>query len=293
MATTEEGSWKTIGQERPKPVPKTETETKTVTETEAKTVTEPEPEAKTVTVTEAKTVTVTEPEAEAEKSSDDMLLTKYLLENFGMNLNADVLDVFKEIELKTVGDFSYIDEDDFARVTAMMKKIPAAKFVQAWKVLHEQEEPQQSVQAPKQGSYANAASSPPAAPPADRPAAPPADRRAADRRAAPPANKWYKMAICRSWEENSICSYGDNCNFAHGEKDLRRGSHYKTRFCNNWKTNGACSYGVNCNFAHTEAELRTANPGIPEQETTYGIPGMPPVDTPNAPEGNGQPEHDN
>lgn len=32
----------------------------------------------------------------------------------------------------------------------------------------------------------------------------------------------YKTVLCRHFEKHGWCKYGDNCNYAHGEAELRR-----------------------------------------------------------------------
>jgi hypothetical protein len=44
----------------------------------------------------------------------------------------------------------------------------------------------------------------------------------------------YKTELCRSWEEKGSCRYGNKCQFAHGEEELRkvpRHPKYKTEIC--------------------------------------------------------------
>ncbi|GLD92054.1 hypothetical protein PINS_up000587 [Pythium insidiosum] len=41
------------------------------------------------------------------------------------------------------------------------------------------------------------------------------------RRKAQPVNEFYKIAICKHWEKLGTCPFGEDCHFAHGEKELR------------------------------------------------------------------------
>ena len=44
----------------------------------------------------------------------------------------------------------------------------------------------------------------------------------------------YKTELCRPFEENGTCKYGDKCQFAHGTSELRnllRHPKYKTELC--------------------------------------------------------------
>lgn len=65
----------------------------------------------------------------------------------------------------------------------------------------------------------------------------------------------YKTELCRSWEEKGSCRYGNKCQFAHGEQELRRVSRhpkYKTEICRTFWVSGSCPYGKRCCFIHTE-----------------------------------------
>ncbi|KAF1332730.1 Cleavage and polyadenylation specificity factor cpsf30-like, partial [Globisporangium splendens] len=48
-----------------------------------------------------------------------------------------------------------------------------------------------------------------------------ADEENVKRRKAQPVNEFYKIAICKHWEKQGSCPFGDECHFAHGEKELR------------------------------------------------------------------------
>jgi hypothetical protein len=70
----------------------------------------------------------------------------------------------------------------------------------------------------------------------------------------------YKTELCRSWLESAICKYGNKCQFAHGQHELRpviRHPKYKTEICKTFHTNGTCPYGKRCRFVHNPAELRS------------------------------------
>ncbi|ORZ21369.1 hypothetical protein BCR42DRAFT_321025, partial [Absidia repens] len=63
----------------------------------------------------------------------------------------------------------------------------------------------------------------------------------------------YKTEICRNWEEQNACRYGDKCQYAHGEEELRyvkRHPRYKTIYCQTFETLGTCPYGIRCTFLH-------------------------------------------
>jgi hypothetical protein len=65
----------------------------------------------------------------------------------------------------------------------------------------------------------------------------------------------YKTELCRSWKENNKCPYGEKCQFAHGEHELRlimRHPKYKTEPCKTYYEKGSCRYGDRCRFLHPE-----------------------------------------
>lgn len=67
----------------------------------------------------------------------------------------------------------------------------------------------------------------------------------------------YKTELCRTYEENGCCRYGDKCQFAHGVGELRtvvRHPKYKTDLCRTFHTTGFCPYGARCHFIHGEQE---------------------------------------
>uniref|UniRef100_M4BLQ1 Cleavage and polyadenylation specificity factor subunit 4 n=1 Tax=Hyaloperonospora arabidopsidis (strain Emoy2) TaxID=559515 RepID=M4BLQ1_HYAAE len=48
-----------------------------------------------------------------------------------------------------------------------------------------------------------------------------ADEENVKRRKAQPVNEFFKIAICKHWEKMGSCPFGDECHFAHGDKELR------------------------------------------------------------------------
>ncbi|KAL4593254.1 Zinc finger protein 36, C3H type-like 2-like, partial [Arapaima gigas] len=69
----------------------------------------------------------------------------------------------------------------------------------------------------------------------------------------------YKTELCRPFEENGACKYGDKCQFAHGVRELRslnRHPKYKTELCRTFHTIGFCPYGPRCHFVHNAEERR-------------------------------------
>ncbi|EFO21935.1 hypothetical protein LOAG_06554 [Loa loa] len=64
----------------------------------------------------------------------------------------------------------------------------------------------------------------------------------------------YKTSLCKPFRENNICPYGDECVFAHGEKELRLPPQahpkYKTKLCNKFSVLNYCPYGARCQYVH-------------------------------------------
>ena len=63
----------------------------------------------------------------------------------------------------------------------------------------------------------------------------------------------YKTELCRSFQESGQCKYGDKCQFAHGQHELRntmRHPRYKTELCRTFHAQGYCPYGPRCHFVH-------------------------------------------
>ncbi|XP_004839416.1 mRNA decay activator protein ZFP36L2 [Heterocephalus glaber] len=74
----------------------------------------------------------------------------------------------------------------------------------------------------------------------------------------------YKTELCRPFEENGTCKYGEKCQFAHGFHELRsltRHPKYKTELCRTFHTIGFCPYGPRCHFIHNADERRPAPSG--------------------------------
>ena len=80
-------------------------------------------------------------------------------------------------------------------------------------------------------------------------------------------NPKWKCALCKNFAQTGHCNKA-NCDFAHGEQELRSEnidsprilrSNYKTVMCNNWVSNGHCFHEDSCTFAHGEEELQKTN----------------------------------
>lgn len=75
-----------------------------------------------------------------------------------------------------------------------------------------------------------------------------------------PSNR-YKTELCRSFQENGSCKYGNKCQFAHGEDELRcmyRHPKYKTEACRTFYNFGYCPYGPRCHFIHETQDKMAA-----------------------------------
>ncbi|KAJ4827254.1 hypothetical protein Tsubulata_047284 [Turnera subulata] len=62
-----------------------------------------------------------------------------------------------------------------------------------------------------------------------------------------------KTELCNKWQETGACPYGDQCQFAHGIKELRpviRHPRYKTEVCRMILSGDTCPYGHRCHFRH-------------------------------------------
>lgn len=93
----------------------------------------------------------------------------------------------------------------------------------------------------------------------DRSVSEPADRSQSNLRPIPPNSSRYKTELCRPFEENGTCKYGDKCQFAHGIAELRtliRHPKYKTELCRTFHTTGFCPYGPRCHFIHNSEDAK-------------------------------------
>lgn len=82
------------------------------------------------------------------------------------------------------------------------------------------------------------------------------------RRGGSTASSRYKTELCRPFEENGTCKYGDKCQFAHGIHEVRQLSRhpkYKTELCRTFHTIGFCPYGPRCHFIHNADEKRSSS----------------------------------
>ena len=103
----------------------------------------------------------------------------------------------------------------------------------------------------------------------------------------------YKTELCRPFQDYGYCKYGDKCQFAHGEHELRvvpRHPKYKTELCRTYHTRGFCPYGSRCHFIHSLDEARkqlqeggSSNGGAPRSPTkktlSFSLPISPSLDS--------------
>jgi len=71
----------------------------------------------------------------------------------------------------------------------------------------------------------------------------------------------YKTELCRPFSEHGTCKYGEKCQFAHGQTELRtvtRHPKYKTDLCRTYHSVGFCPYGPRCHFVHNLDEASSS-----------------------------------
>jgi hypothetical protein len=109
-----------------------------------------------------------------------------------------------------------------------------------------------------------------------------------------PNGEGTKARLCRHFQDEGLCPFGQKCIFAHGESDKQdqfffkppvdssvvdscpatqnpktRPEAYKTTLCRNWQDTQSCAFGDKCAFAHGSHELRVKVP----------VPSDDPIDT--------------
>ena len=64
----------------------------------------------------------------------------------------------------------------------------------------------------------------------------------------------YKTELCKFFEIDGKCKFGDKCAYAHGVENLRskvtNTTAYRTKKCTQFFEKGYCPYGNRCQFAH-------------------------------------------
>lgn len=96
----------------------------------------------------------------------------------------------------------------------------------------------------------------------------------------PPAQQTsrYKTEMCRPFQENGTCKYGEKCQFAHGNVEVRnvnRHPKYKTDLCRTYHSVGFCPYGPRCHFVHALDEVRNSPVQTPEKKPNGPVKQLP------------------
>jgi hypothetical protein len=82
----------------------------------------------------------------------------------------------------------------------------------------------------------------------------------------------YKTELCKYFEINGYCKYGDKCAYAHGKENLRskvtNTTAYRSKRCSQFYEQGYCPYGNRCQFAHQLKSNIINNPY--DKGMTYG-----------------------
>jgi len=98
--------------------------------------------------------------------------------------------------------------------------------------------------------------------------------------ASPPVQQTsrYKTEMCRPFQENGTCKYGEKCQFAHGVQEVRnisRHPKYKTDMCRTYHSVGFCPYGPRCHFVHALDEARNSPVATPEKKCSGPVKQLP------------------
>ena len=89
-------------------------------------------------------------------------------------------------------------------------------------------------------------------------------------------NAKYKTILCKHFNTPQGCGYGQKCQFAHGNAELRSNAsqcnplirnqnsmlNYKIAKCKNWERDCVCKYGALCTFAHGDKDIRDKNANL-------------------------------
>jgi len=88
----------------------------------------------------------------------------------------------------------------------------------------------------------------------------------------------YKTEMCRPYQDEGVCKYGDKCQFAHGFEELRsvnRHPKYKTDLCRTYHKKGFCPYGPRCHFIHDLVEYQQMTNPQPSPKKTNEVKQLP------------------
>ena len=108
-----------------------------------------------------------------------------------------------------------------------------------------------------------------------------------------PNNIKYKTQLCKHFNTPQGCSYGDKCQFAHGQQELKQvdgnmiqqnfinmnnkqkdALNYKIVKCKNWEKDKTCKYGAHCTFAHGDSEIRHKTDNLAQMQSNMGMGGF-------------------
>lgn len=68
------------------------------------------------------------------------------------------------------------------------------------------------------------------------------------------ASDKYKTELCKNYDYNGHCKWGDACFFAHGKHELKckvlLSQFYKTKVCKHFHRGGFCPYASRCQYFH-------------------------------------------
>jgi hypothetical protein len=88
------------------------------------------------------------------------------------------------------------------------------------------------------------------------------------------SNPRFKTEICRNYKEKGSCLYGPECQFAHGNDEMRdsgKQNKYKTKLCQKYWIAGYCAYGPRCNFLHKkDGEAGQPEPSARRKKNSVG-----------------------
>ena len=89
------------------------------------------------------------------------------------------------------------------------------------------------------------------------------------------SQKKYRTELCKYFEINGRCKFGENCIFAHGKENLRENlckkSGYKKRPCVNFFEKGFCMYGNRCQFSHDIKQFEKEENDKKENNFSYKL----------------------
>lgn len=68
-----------------------------------------------------------------------------------------------------------------------------------------------------------------------------------------------KTELCKNWEMNGNCKWGNKCSYAHGSHEIVKKTHlpknFMTKACETFHKDQYCAYGKRCQFMHSERDV--------------------------------------